>query len=72
MANETATFASPPPKPAENEGDWRSFSLPGGESRSMISPNVAIDFILTPDPERDGFYVSQIKSNSKGLTILQF
>jgi len=38
----------------------------------MISPKVAIDFILTPDPEPDGFYLSQIKSNFKSLTILQF
>jgi len=38
----------------------------------MISPKVAIDFILTPDPEREAFYLSQIKSNSKGLTIPLF
>jgi hypothetical protein len=38
----------------------------------MISPKVAIDFILTPGPERAAFYLSQIKSNSKGLTIPRF
>src|SRR4030042_1962548 len=72
MARETAAFASPPPKRAESDGDWKSFSFAGGESRSMISPKVAIDFILTPDPERNGLYLPQFEYNSKGLTILQF
>lgn len=38
----------------------------------MISPKVAIDFILTPDPRLYEFYLSYIRDNSKGLTILQF
>jgi hypothetical protein len=38
----------------------------------MISPKVAIDFILTPDPGLDEPFLPQIKGNSKNLTIRLF
>jgi hypothetical protein len=41
-------LASAPPKRVTKEDDWKSFSCPGGESLSMISPKVAILFILAP------------------------
>src|SRR5690349_12906426 len=39
-ANETATFASPPPKHASKLVACKIRVLPGGESRNITSPNV--------------------------------